>query len=231
MSKEITINILRAFVNEKGEYGNTTGSIVDDEQALSIEVRQKIATSLHYTDTVFINSLDPVTISFFNPQQETKFAGDALISNAYFIRHVLGKDVEVIVCQGGRVKTWEGGELTWIEASLEGTPPWNHKQLDNPSMVDNITQDEASKFEHTMVWAWANEEKGIIRSRTFLPDWGTLEDQGNGSGSMQLAHMLGRRIEIHQGLGSIIFADYAGYNMARVGGKVRVDSERLMSIS
>lgn len=36
--------------------------------------------------------------------------------------------------------------------------------------------------------------------------------------TMQLVNILGRKIEIHQGAGSVIFADTAGQNMARVGG-------------
>jgi predicted PhzF superfamily epimerase YddE/YHI9 len=223
MSKEIEVNILRAFVNNEGKYGNPTGIILDLVQQLTAQERQAIATTLHYTDTVFINELDPVNISFFNPQQETKFAGDALISTSYFIKHVLGKNAQTIVCKGGQIKTWNKGGLTWIEAHIEGTPGWQHQQLDNAEVVDRITKEEASHYEHTMVWAWLDEAKGLIRSRTFLPDWGTLEDQGNGSGAMQLAIMLGRKIEIHQGKGSVIYAEPSNQNVAQVGGRVKID--------
>ena len=81
-----------------------------------------------------------------------------------------------------------------------------------------------------MVWAWENEEKGIIKSRTFLLDWGTLEDQGNGSGSMQLASMVGRNLEIHQGNGSVIYSRPSGLSMAQVGGKVAVDLAEPLNI-
>jgi predicted PhzF superfamily epimerase YddE/YHI9 len=222
MFTKVKVNILRAFVDEKGKYGNPTGIVIDEKQKLSSIERQKIATKLHFTDTIFINNLKTVKISFFNPQQETKFAGDALINTSYFIKHVLGKNINFILCKGGQVKTWEENKLIWIEASLEGTPPWNHKKLANVSAVENITKEEALKFEHTMVWAWIDEKKGLIRSRTFLPDWGTLEDQGNGSGSMQLAKIIGKKIEIHQGVGSIIYSNPSGKNSANVGGRVKV---------
>lgn len=75
-----------------------------------------------------------------------------------------------------------------------------------------------------MVWAWENEKKGLIRSRTFLPDWGTLEDQGNGSGAMQLAKILGRNIEIHQGKGSLIYSRPSEKKYAKVGGRVVKDT-------
>ncbi len=222
MPDSIKINILRAFVDEQGKYGNPTGIVLDPEQKLTSRDRQIIATSLHFTDTVFINSLDPINVSFFNPQQETKFAGDSLISTAYYIQHVLGQNIESIVCKGGQIKTWEDGDLTWIEASLSGTPGWQHQQLDSAEAIDNITSEAASRYEHTMVWAWIDEGKGLIRSRTFLPDWGTLEDQGNGSGAMQLAVKVGKKIEIHQGKGSVIYAEPSGKNFAKIGGRVRV---------
>ena len=230
MSKKNKINIVRAFVDENGNYGNTTGIVVDEEQNIILSDRQKIAIILDFTETVFINCLNPVNISLYNPQQETKFAGDALISTSYFMKHVLGKGANSIICKGGKIRTWEEGGLTWIDASLEGTPSWNHKQLENAEAVNDITKNEAFKFEHTMIWAWKNEEKGLIRSRTFLPDWGTLEDQGNGSGAMQLSKILNRKIDIHQGFGSVIYAVPLGINSASVGGRVKVDKLRLVEI-
>ncbi len=226
MPHKIKINILRAFVNKDGSFGNPTGVIIDEEQKLTSLDRQNIAAKLKFTDTVFINSLDPVNVSFFNPEQETKFAGDALISTSYFINHILCVSTGFIECKGGKVKTWDDGKITWIEANLEGTPSWNHKQLEDVNEVENITHQDALKFEHTMVWAWINKEEGLIRSRTFLPDWGTLEDQGNGSGAMQLSKMLNKKIEIHQGNGSVIYASPSDRNSAKVGGRVVKDKSK-----
>ena len=230
MSKNVEIYVVRAFVNHVGEYGNQTGIVLDTEQKISPVDRQKIATQLHFTDTVFVNNLDTINVSFFNPQQETKFAGDSLISTAYFIKHTLGNNADMITCKGGEIRTWSEGEVTWIRASLVGTPGWQHKQLDSAYAVDSITNVEAATYEHTMVWAWVDEPKGLIRSRTFLLDWGTLEDQGNGSGSMQLASRLGRRVEISQGKGSVIFAEPVDAASARVGGRVRIDEVRIVEI-
>ena len=227
MARKVEINILRAFVDTEGKHGNPTGIIIDVEQNLSTADRQKIATKLHFTDTVFINNLETINVSFFNPQQETKFAGDAIISTAYFIKHVLNKNISSIFCKAGTVSTWAEEEVEWIEANVWGTTCiWIHKQLKSAAEVNAITLEEAAKFKHTMVWAWTDEKMGLIRSRTFLPDWGTLEDQGNGSGAMQLAKILGRKIEIHQGIGSVIYSAPSTNNYAKVGGRVRVDPPR-----
>ena len=140
------------------------------------------------------------------------------------IGHRLRKKTGLNVRKGGQIKTWSEGELTWIEANINGTAGWHHQQLANTQAVDSITDQQASHYEHTMVWAWMDEAKGLIKSRTFLLDWGTLEDQGNGSGAMQLAIMLGRKIEIHQGKGSVIYAEPSEGNFAKVGGRVRIDA-------
>lgn len=226
MTNIVRVNQVSAFVNTNGEYGNPTGIILDLDQSISKEERQTIAAKLKYTDTVYVNSLDTIRLSFHNPEQETKFAGDSLVSTAYFVRHVLNKQADNLFCAGGEIRSWEEGGITWIEASLEGTPGWQHRQLESGDLVDTITEVEAAKFEHTMVWAWIDEKRGVVRSRTFLPDWGTLEDQGNGSGSMQLAAIVGRDLEIHQGKGSVIYASPSIKGMVKVGGRVRVDGPK-----
>jgi len=228
MINKVEAHILRAFVNKEGKYGNPTGIVLDVHKILSSTQRQKIATQLHFTDTVFINNLNDVDVSFYNPQQETRFAGDALISTSYFLKHKLEKKIDVIRCKVGEVSTWTEGELIWIESSITGTAAWIHKQVKSVAEVNSITPEEAAQIEHTMVWAWEDESKGLIRSRTFLPDWGTLEDQGNGSGAMQLAKMLGRSIEINQGYGSIIFAQPSINTNAKVGGRVQIDTSKII---
>jgi len=231
MSTQVKINKLRAFVDSDSNYGNPTGIVLDLEQKLGELVRQKIATTLHFTDTVFINSLTPLEVSFFNPEQETKFAGDSLISTSFFAHNILHQNLDSIECKGGHITTWfDDSRAFWIEASLDGTPGWNHLQLPDPESVVSITSEQAETYEHTMVWAWEDEKRGLIISRTFLPDWGTLEDQGNGSGSMQLAAMIGRPIEIHQGKGSVIYAAASSRVRARVGGRVAVDQPATLSI-
>lgn len=174
MPDNVEINVVRAFVDKDGKHGNPTGIVLDLEQKISPRDRQKVATDLHFTETVFINRLDNVEVSFYNPQQETKFAGDALISTAYFIRNKLEREAGSILCKGGRIKTWSERGMTWIEASLEGTPGWQHQQLASPEAVDHITAKAAESYEHTMVWTWEDERAGRIRSRTFLPDWGDV---------------------------------------------------------
>ena len=86
-------------------------------------------------------------------------------------------------------------------------------------------------MKHTVVWSWMDISRGLVRARTFAPDWGIPEDQANGSGSMLLASKLDRKLEIHHGDGSIIFAKPIDKVSAEVGGLVSIGEDREISLS
>ena len=99
-------------------------------------------------------------------------------------------------------------------------PNWNFEQLNNAELVEKLAVNETINKEHTFVWAWIDETKGLIRARTFANDWGIPEDEANGSGSMKLADTLKREITIIHGHGSVIHARPSKDNNAEVGGLV-----------
>lgn len=213
--------ILNVFVNEAGEHGNPVGVIVDEKRKLSTEKRQELAVKLGFSESVFVDDLQKREVSIYNPEHEVKFAGHALVGTAYYLRQLLGDPVGHIICKAGLVNVRVEGDKTWINASLQNTPPWDFEELDGPDEVDDLSYGKKKKYQHTYVWAWVDKEKGIVRARTFAPDWGIPEDEANGSGSMQLASRLDRELEIHHGKGSVIYARPIGNNEAEVGGRVK----------
>lgn len=219
MNNKIAINIARVFVNNEGKFGNPVGIVLDEDQKLGDEERQKIATNLNFSETVFIDSLEEVpSISIFNPQHKVKFAGHAVLGTVFFIKNVLNKNISSIKCGDKLVKNNQENNITYITAPLSIMPNWNFEELSSVIEVESIF-----KKEHTFVWSWIDEAKGLVRARTFAPDWGIPEDQANGSGSMLLAAKLNRELEIHHGEGSIIFAKPVDINFAEVGGLVTID--------
>jgi len=215
----------RVFVDKEGKFGNPVGITVDIEGELSADERQRITKESGFSECVFIDDLENRSVSIYNPQREVKFAGHALVGTAYFLEKLLGGEVRRIVCKAGVVKARVEGDKTWINASLEGTPPWKFKELDEPEEVDDLTLGQKKDFEHTVFWAWVSKEENIVRARTFAPDWGIPEDEANGSGSMQLSVNLGRRLEIRHGKGSVIYSKPLNENMSEVGGRVLEDYE------
>lgn len=216
-----SMRVLRVFVDERREFGNPVGVIVDTDLKVSKEKRQEITKKTGFSECVFVDNLVTRKVSIYNPEHEVKFAGHALVGTAYLMGKLVKEPVEHIECKAGTVKVRVEGDKIWISASLENTPPWIFKELEGPDEVDDLTFGQRKNFEHTVVWAWINKEKGLVRARTFAPDWGIPEDEANGSGSMQISAQLNRELEIHHGKGSVIYTRPIEGNMVEVGGRVK----------
>jgi predicted PhzF superfamily epimerase YddE/YHI9 len=222
----ITVHILRAFTNEAGNFGSFAGVVIDEGNHLNEVRRQAIARQLGYEETVFVNDTGNANVSIFSPQREIKFAGVPVVCAAWLLRNIKGESITTVQCLGGEVRTWQDEGLTWVRANLATMPSWHHVQFKNADTVECITTKEGANMQHTVAWAWIDESKGLIRARTFMGDLENPETEGNGSGSMMLAAMLGRSIEIRHGQGSVIFAKPADDNYAEAGGRV-VQDEKL----
>ena len=223
MNNGIKIHTLRVFVDEKGKFGNPVGVILDEGEEIPTKERQRIATELGYSETVFINNLSTGDVSIFNPRKEVPFAGHAMVGTAWFINKTRNQPINSLTCTGGSIKTWRDNDRIWIRASLSMMPPWQYEQLKNATEIERFLPAVALSKEHTFAWAWEDEVKGLIRARTFAQDWGIPEDEANGSGSMKLAAILGRSIEIMHGKGSIIYAKPWQSDIVDLGGRVKED--------
>lgn len=232
MSNKITVNILKVFVDKDGKFGNPVGVVINDNDKLNDEQKQKIAHDLNFSETVFIDKFGKIPeVSVFNPIKKVRFAGHAVLGTAYFIKNVLNKNIDSIKCGEKMVKIKEEDKINYITAPLSIMPNWNYEELSSANEVENISKDEMLNKLHTVVWAYIDKVRGLIRARTFAPDWGILEDQANGSGSMLLASKLNKNLEIHHGEGSIIFAKSVDDKFAEVGGLVSLSEGKFIDIN
>lgn len=220
MSDGIRIHTLRVFGDHHRQFGNPLGIILDEGKKINPIDRQRIATQLGFSESVFIDNLNAGNVSIFNPHEEVAFAGHALLGTAWFINNLRNHSIGTLTCSSGTIKTWEDKDKTWIRASLTSLPPWQYEQLKNAVEVENLPPVATLSKMHTVVWSWIDEKKGLVRARTFAPDWGIPEDEANGSGSMKLAAILGRSIEILHGKGSIIYAKPWKSDLVDLGGRV-----------
>ncbi|MEK7543420.1 MAG: PhzF family phenazine biosynthesis protein [Patescibacteria group bacterium] len=223
MANHLNIHTLRVFVNQVGKFGNSVGIIQDEGKKIVLNDRQRIATDLGYSESVFINDVSVGSVSIFNPRSEVPFAGHAMVGAAWFMNKTGDKPIDSLVCEGGTIKTWMDDGKTWIRAALTTLPAWKYVQRKNPIEVERLSESETKTIKHSLIWAWIDEHRGLIRARTFAPDWGIPEDEANGSGSMRLAAILGRTIEIFHGKGSIIYAKPLQSDFADLGGRVIED--------
>lgn len=211
---------LRVFTNSLGDFGNPVGVIVDTEQKISHEKRQKTAKDSGFSEVVFIDDIRSATVSIYTPLHQIAFAGHALVGASYFLRHQYKQHFPEIISMGNVIKTFENEGQVWVTGPINILPKWNFEQLPTPADIDALTKESMSEKLHTLFWSWIDISSGQIRARTFASDWGIPEDEANGSGTMILSAFLYRKITVFHGLGSIIHTQPADKNMAIVGGSV-----------
>lgn len=214
------VHVLQVFVDEQGNFGDIATVILDEGRATPDQTRQEIAHSLKAVETAFVNDEATQDVSFLHGQGEIDFAGVPALGVAWLLGQRKGAPISQLKGRGGEIAVAHESGLTWVRASLTTMPPWNHVQYDDADSVDRLSLSKTAGWAHTMVWAWVNETDGSIRARTFARDWEIPEAMGNGSGSMLLADLLGRVVEIQHGRGSIIYARPADGGFADVGGRV-----------
>ncbi len=76
------------------------------------------------------------------------------------------------------------------------------------------------------MWAWIDEEGGVLRSRYFATDVGILEDEATGAAAVVMGARLGRSITIRQGVGSEIVVRPQPDGTVEIGGRVELVETR-----
>lgn len=215
------MSILNVFSNDQENFGNPVGIIVDIGNKISKKDRQRIARHSGFSEVVFVNDVASKNISIYSPQREVPFAGHAAVGTAYFLSHEYNMEVTELKGIGGKILTWQEDDFVWVKCSLDILPTWNYEQLKSSQEIEELTPAQMINKEHTVIWAWIDKNKRIVRARTFARDWGIIEDEANGSGSMKLAVTLDRELIIHHGQGSVIHARPSSTpSYAEVGGLV-----------
>lgn len=217
------MHILRVFTNEKGEFGNKVGLVLDEGKLINNQERQSISSSTGFSEVVFVNNVKTCSVSIYNPLHEIVFAGHAILGTAKLLARINKLSALNLECKGGKIRSWQSGGLNWICARLDILPPWNYQELKSTQDVEGINIADTSNLKHTVMWAWIDRKNGYIRARTFAPDWNIAEDEANGSGAMKLAAKLGQKLKIIHGRGSIIYADPVQDKFINLGGRVVED--------
>lgn len=117
------------------------------------------------------------------------------------------------------------GELVWVAARAEWSPPFDFIELPSAAAVDALGASPHGD-PAAYCWAWIDEGAGLIRARGFAPEEGVPEDEATGSAALALCARLGREIEVRQGVGSVLHARPLADGWAEVGGCVALDEVR-----
>ena len=222
-----TLHVLRVFTDEAGRWGNPLGVFLDGTE-VPAERRQAVAAELGYSETVFVDDRVTGACRIFTPGSELGFAGHPSVGTAWLLARE-GEVVEALRPPAGDVALRFEGELTFIAARPEWSPPWHLLQMADPAAVDEL-RGPPPGLDEVYCWAWEDEAAGVVRSRCFAIEDGVGEDEATGSAAIVLSAGLGRELTIHQGEGSLLHARPLGDGRAEVGGRVVLDEVREFAV-
>ncbi len=223
-----TLHVLRVFTAADGEWGNPLGVFLDGAE-VPAERRQAVATELGFSETVFVDDPRSGAMRIFTPGLELPFAGHPTVGAAWLLARE-GGPVEVLRPPAGEVPVRGEGDLTFVAARAEWSPPWELIELSSPAEVEALDGPPGGREDEIYLWAWADEAAGAVRSRCFSLADGVGEDEATGSAAIMLAAALERPLTINQGRGSLLHAVPLGEGRAEVGGRVVLDEVRQFDV-
>lgn len=223
-----TLHVLRVFTDEAGEWGNPLGVFLDGGEVPE-DRRQGVARELGFSETVFVDDLRAGACRIFTPGVELPFAGHPSVGTAWLLARE-GHSVELLRFPAGEVEVRREGELTFIAARAEWSPPFVLKEYPDAASVDRLPGPPPGE-DMAYCWAWLEEAAGVVRARSFPVEEGIEEDEATGSAAISLCVELGRELTIHQGRGSLLHVRPLGDGRAEVGGRAVLDDAREHPVS
>jgi predicted PhzF superfamily epimerase YddE/YHI9 len=217
------LSVLRVFCAEDGLGGNPLGVFLEGPDVATDE-RQRVATDLGFSETVFVDDRPSGRIVIYTPASEVEFAGHPTVGTAWLLAE-RGTPVPTLRPPAGEVPVRQEGALTFIAGRPEWAPPFEFVELDTPAEVDAL---EGPPSDHDLIGAWAylDEAAGVIRARVFPIRFGIPEDEATGAAAVRLCARLGRPLDIRQGRGSRIRATPRDDGFVEIGGRVALDEVR-----
>lgn len=219
-----TLHVLRVFSAADGSCGNPLGVFLDGAEVPEGR-RQAIAHALGFSETVFVDDLASGECRIFTPGLELPFAGHPAVGTAWLLEQE-GHPAPVLRPPAGEIEVRREGELTFVAARAEWSPPWKLIQLGEAAAVASVREPAPEDGLLPYYWAWADEAAGAVRSRCFSLEDGIGEDEATGSAAIVLCAQLRRELTIHQGEGSLLYSRPLGEGRAEVGGRVVLDEVR-----
>jgi predicted PhzF superfamily epimerase YddE/YHI9 len=180
-----------------------------------------VAADLGFSETVFVDDPERGEIRVFTPAVEIPFAGHPMVGTAWLLEHERG-GVSVLNPPAGEVPVRVEAEWTYAAGRPDWTPPFEFVELGSPAEVEALEGPPRSDVEIGM-WAWIDQDAGVLRERVFAEPFGIPEDEATGAAAIALTARLGRPLDIRQGRGSRILTRPLDNGMVEIAGRVVLD--------
>jgi len=217
------LHVLRVFTGDDGSWGNPLGVFLGGPAVPQGE-RQGVAADLGFSETVFVDDAERGDIRIFTPAVEIPFAGHPVVGTAWLLERERG-GVPILRPPAGEVPVRSEGEWTYAAGRPEWAPEFEFVQLGSPDAVDALDGSPRSDAEVGM-WAWIDEDGGVVRERVFAEPFGIPEDEATGAAAVALTARLGRPLDIRQGRGSRILTRPLEDGMVEIAGRVALEEVR-----
>lgn len=217
----IDVTVLRVFTDRDGNFGNPLG-VVDAGQ-IEPGDRQRLATRLGYSETVFVDLPAPGSTTahatIYTPLVQIAFAGHPTVGASWWLREK-GTPINTLQVTAGIVQVGYAADSTSISARSEWAPEVALHEFD--SADDLLAADPGDFPDDTAhyLWAWTDRNAGSLRARMFAANLGVPEDEATGSAAMRITDYLSRDLHITQGKGSIIETTWNAEGWVGVAGRV-----------
>ena len=223
----IDVTVLRVFTDPDGNFGNPLG-VVDAGQ-VQVANRQRLATQLGYSETVFVDppaaGSSTAHATIYTPRTELPFAGHPTVGASWWLREN-GSPINTLQIPAGIVQVGYDEHRTRISAPAEWAPEFAVHEFG--SADDVLAADPADFPDDTAhyLWAWTDRATGSLRARMFAANLGVPEDEATGSAAMRITDYLSENLRITQGTGSIIETTWSAEGWVGVAGRVVNDGVR-----
>jgi len=216
----LDVTVLRVFTDPDGKFGNPLGVV--DDAAVDPADRQRIATELGYSETVFVevpqSGTNTAQARIFTPVTEMRFAGHPTVGAAWWLREQ-GRPIHTLQVPAGIVQVSYRDELTAVSARAEWAPEFVIRELETAEELLAADPDEYPDDIGHYLWTWTDREHGQIRARMFANNLGIPEDEATGSAAVRITEFLSRDLTIVQGKGSIIETRWNPEGWVQIAGR------------
>lgn len=223
----IDVTVLRVFTDQDGRFGNPLG-VVDAAQVNPAD-RQRIATELGYSETIFVTlpaeGVHSAQARIYTPATELPFAGHPTVGAAWWLKS-RGRDIKTLQVPAGLVQVAYTDQVTSVSARAHWAPAFSLYEMASPDQLAAADPDDYTDDTEHYLWAWLDESAGAIRSRMFAPHLGIREDEATGAAAVRITEYLSRDLTIVQGQGSVIQTTWSAEGWVQIAGRVVDDGHR-----
>ncbi len=225
----VDVTVVRVFTDPQGDFGNPLGVV--DAARVDDADRQRLATELGYSETIFVAlpvaGATSAHATIYTPRTQLPFAGHPTVGAAWWLRRN-GSPVRTLHVPAGAVPVTYDGDLTRITARATWAPELWLRQLDSVQALTAVDPADLRQDTAHYLWAWLDRSAGSLRARMFAANLGVPEDEATGSAAMRLTDHLGRDLHITQGRGSMLETTWGPPGWVGVAGRVVDDGVRRM---